>query len=218
LLPRNSSEVCLAPYVECPPSRFAALSTVGCYAPLPVPPPTFAALELPADWSWLILALLGACAVGLWVAVAKLGEIERRLKGLEREGDAQSPAAAGRAREPVDVRRIEQLLIEIRDGSKRLEDALLRSRSAARVPGEALALGGAAAADLGERVTNRMLALGYDRIVVVTPREQFDAILENGGEIQVEARRDGAPCKGKAVFRGGVLTDVAMQSAYATFP
>jgi hypothetical protein len=117
------------------------------------------------------------------------------------------------------VRRLEQVLIEIRDGSKRLEDALLRSQRAASATELAAPTSpGAPGADLGERVTNRMLAQGYERIVVVTPREQFAAILESGGEIQVEARRDGAPCKGKAVFKGGALVDVVMQSAYATFP
>jgi hypothetical protein len=41
------------------------------------------ALALSDDWSWLVLALLGACAVAAWVAVARLAEIERRLKSLE---------------------------------------------------------------------------------------------------------------------------------------
>ena len=178
------------------------------------------ALALSDDWSWLVLALLGACAVAAWVAVARLAEIERRLKSHER-GDDPPPSASGgaRAREALDVRRLEQVLIEIRDGSKRLEDALLRSQRAASATELAAPTSpGAPGADLGERVTNRMLAQGYERIVVVTPREQFAAILESGGEIQVEARRDGAPCKGKAVFKGGALVDVVMQSAYATFP
>jgi hypothetical protein len=60
--------------------------------------------------------------------------------------------------------------------------------------------------------------MGFERIVIVTPREQFDAIQTQGGEVSVEARRDGAACKGKVIFRGGALVDVAMQSAYATFP
>ncbi|HUR27265.1 MAG TPA: hypothetical protein VM509_03705 [Planctomycetota bacterium] len=185
--------------------------------------PPFSALALSGDWSWLVLALLGACAVAAWVAVARLGEIERRLKALERGDDSPASASGSmKARESIDLRRIEQVLIEMRDGSKRLEDALLRSQRAAGASGlagsSAGSPAGATGVDLGERVTNRMLALGYERIVVVTPREQFTAIFESGGEVQVEARRDGAPCKGKAVFRGGALVDVVMQSAYATFP
>src|SRR5687767_6614228 len=116
-------------------------------------------------WSWLLLALLGACAVGLWVAVARLGEIERRLRGPSRGEDGSGPAAGKAARESVDLRRIEELLHELRDGSKRLEDALLRFVSAGRT-GPQLLEGGAGSADLAERVIQRMLALGYERIVV----------------------------------------------------
>ncbi len=176
---------------------------------LPLPEP-----GAPSDWSWLVLALLGACAVALWVLVARLGEIERRLKQLASNDEASSGAASGgKPREVVDLRRVEQVLGEIRDGSKRLEDALLRTRTTSRAGAES-----AGGADLGERVMNRMLALGYDRVVLITPREKFAAIEQDGGEVRVEARRDGAPCKGKAIFQAGVLTDVAMQSAYATFP
>lgn len=169
------------------------------------------------SWSWLILALLGACAVGLWVAVARLGEIERRLADMSR-GDRPDQGLARTAGDAdgLDLRRVESTLNEIRDGSKRLEDALLRAVSATR--SSSAASDGSNAVDLGERITNRMLALGFERVVIVTPREQFDAILLHGGEVSVEARRDGAACKGKAIFRGGALVDVAMQSAYATFP
>src|SRR5687767_1193054 len=127
-------------------------------------------------WSWLLLALLGACAVGLWVAVARLGEIERRLRGPARGEDGSGPAAGKAARESVDLRRVEELLHELRDGSKRLEDVLLRLLAAGRGSPQLAAGAGAAPADLAERVIQRMLALGYERIVVVTPREQFGAI------------------------------------------
>jgi len=170
-------------------------------------------------WSWLIVALLGACAVALWVVVARLAEIERRLAGKPRPDEAADALSrSAGARENIDLRRIEQILGELRDGSRRLEDALLRAVSATRAGGANLEVAGAASVDLGERVTNRMLALGFERVVIVTPREQFESILNSGGEVSVEARRDGAACKGKAIFRGGALVDVAMQSAYATFP
>ncbi len=173
----------------------------------------------PQTWSWLVLALLGACAVAAWVAVVRLGEIERRLANLERSDEASGAGAPSKAaRDGLDLRRVEQVLGEIRDGSKRLEDALLRSIAAGRPASAALEGTTTQAADLAERVTNRMLALGYERIVVITPREQFEGIFQGGGDVLVEARRDGAPCKGKAVFRGGALVDIAMQSAYATFP
>ncbi len=173
----------------------------------------------PPSWSWLVLALLGACAVALWVVVARLGEIERRLAGQARTDESRGAATASNsARDGLDFQRIEQVLTEIRDGSRRLEDALLRSLSAGRPVSSALESPLAHSVDLAERVTNRMLALGYERIVVITPREQFEHIFQSGGEVLVEARRDAVPCKGKASFRGGALVDIAMQSAYATFP
>ena len=172
-----------------------------------------------SSWSWLVLALLGACAVALWVMVARLGEIERRLAGQARNDESKGAATASNsARESLDLQRIEQVLTEIRDGSKRLEDALLRSLSAGRPVSSALEGSAGQAVDLSERITNRMLALGYERIVVITPREQFEHIFQSGGDVLVEARRDAVPCKGKAIFRGGALVDIAMQSAYATFP
>ena len=183
------------------------------------PSTSFAALADVPSWSWLILALLGACAVALWVVVARLGEIEKRLASLARSSEpAGALLKAGNESQALDLRRVEQTLSEIRDGSKRLEDALLRSASASRAGAGLLDVSGVAAVDLGERITNRMLALGFDRIVIVTAREQFPAIASGGGEVVVEARRDGAACKGKAIFRAGALVDIAMQSAYATFP
>lgn len=176
------------------------------------------ALDLAADApSWLVLALLGACAVALWVIVARLAEIERRLEKLSRPSEPAGAAPGQGQAGGVDLRRTEQLLQELRDGSRRLEDALLRNLAHARPPGSALTTADASS-DLAERVMNRLHAMGYERIVVVTPREQFAAILAQGGDVLVEARRDGAPCKGKATFRGGALVDVTLQSAYAVFP
>lgn len=157
--------------------------------------------------------------MALWVAVARLREIERRLAALSRsEGGAGALTPSAAQRENLDLRRVEQTLGELRDGSKRLEDALLRAVAATRTGSSSQELAGLASVDLGERVTNRMLALGFERIVIITPREQFEAIQRSGGEVSVEARRDGAACKGKAIFRDGALVDVAMHSAYATFP
>ncbi|MBK8179187.1 MAG: hypothetical protein IPK67_09945 [Planctomycetes bacterium] len=181
-------------------------------------------------WSWLQAALLGASAVALWVLVARLAALERRLDKLgpltgadSAPGSGESPAARP-ALASADLRRTEQLLGELRDGTKRLEDALLRNLSQGLPGGSqrpaptALSTPADLAALLAERVTHRLLALGYERIVVITPREQFASILQHGGDVLVEARRDGALCKGRASFRDGALIDVAMQSAYATFP
>lgn len=195
-------------------------------------------LAEPGTWSWLVAALIGACAVALWVAVARLNEIERRLRKLD-PGDSAARASRDDAgRGETDLRRVEASLLELREQAQRLQEAFAMRTEAAgarRASGaerskagpqpstdgaaasEALAIDGAPV-DLAERASQRLNALGFERIVIVTPPAQFAAILEQGGELLVEARRDGAPCKGRVLVRGGAVADVSMQSAYVTFP
>lgn len=176
-----------------------------------------------ASLPWLCAAILIACAagvVGVWILVQRARELDRlgsRLDVLDALHVSLTKLIS--AREDLDLRRVEHVLIELRDGQKRLEDALLRAVEARRslelTAGRSVAIGGA---ELAERVENRLLALGYERIVIVNGQAELDEIAEQGGEVLVEARRDGVPCKGKLVVRGGALTDVAMQAAYAAFP
>jgi hypothetical protein len=176
------------------------------------------------DWllismPWLLFALfiVGAVGVaGIWMLVQRSREIERalaRLDTLEEIRTALSKLITDR--EDLDLRRIEHALLEIRDGQKRVEDALLRAVQSGRPGGVAIP---PSSSELAERVTNRLLAQGYERVVIVTAREELEAILAKGGEVLVEARRAGAACKGKVHVRGGALMDVEMQSAYAAFP
>ena len=76
------------------------------------------------------------------------------------------------------------------------------------------------AASLADRVVTRLLALGYERVQLVTPFAKIAELLEGAGdgEVTVEARRDGAACKGKILVKRGAIADVQMQSAYSTFP
>ena len=53
---------------------------------------------------------------------------------------------------------------------------------------------------------------------LVTPREDLARLVQGDGEVLVEARRDGASCKGRVSVRGGVLSDVQIQAAYSAFP
>jgi hypothetical protein len=70
---------------------------------------------------------------------------------------------------------------------------------------------------LADRVVSRLLALGYERITFVTPPAELDAG-RSELDIVVEARRDGAACKGRVLVRGGRIHDIQIQSAYAAFP
>lgn len=179
------------------------------------------------DWvleslPWLAAALLIAvCAgvAGVWVLVGRLRELERmagRLDALEDVRAGLSRLVADR--EDLDLRRVEHVLIEMRDGQKRLEDAFLRTvqRPSAEFPQAS----GAAPADvrISERVTNRLLALGYEQIRILSEREQLESVSDTDGEILVEARRHGSICKGRVHVRSGALTDVDLQPSWSTFP
>ena len=75
-----------------------------------------------------------------------------------------------------------------------------------------------AAPALGERIVNRLMALGYERIELVTPHAELEAIAGGGGEVLVEARREGVPCKGRVRVRAGRIEAVQLQPAFGVFP
>ncbi len=178
--------------------------------------PEWLVLALP----WFALALLAgvaATAIGVWALVRRAQVLDRvaaRLAALE---DLRATlATAARAVEEVDVRRLEHLLVEVRDAQRRLADtvlAVVERRSTPEPDPEAAA---PTAYPLGERVTNRLLALGYRRIQVVDEREALENLRD--GEVRVEAHRDGVLCKGRVLVRGGQITDVDVRTAHSLFP
>lgn len=176
------------------------------------------------DWLGVAACLiLLATALAAWVCAVHLKSIETQLSELDRLSElkaALQPLVDSRGE--LDLRRLEHVLIDIRDGQRRVEERLLsvieigHERSIHVNALEPVSAG--AASSLADRVVTRLLALGYERVQVVTSREDLEKLLEQDGEILVEARRDGAPCKGHISVRGGRLADVQIQAAYTTFP
>jgi hypothetical protein len=171
----------------------------------------------------LTAVFAAAAAVATWLLVARAKHVEDRLKRLERLDEIHADVKKlGGADQVLDVRRIEHVLIDIRDGQKRVEErmlTLLESHARednARGSAPAFALEGASA--LQDRVVTRLLALGYERVVLVTPPADLPRIAAEGGAVVIEARRDGAACKGRAIIEGGRIQDIQIQSAYSTFP
>jgi hypothetical protein len=74
------------------------------------------------------------------------------------------------------------------------------------------------AGSLADRIVTRLLALGYDRITFVTPPTELALGTQGDLDVVVEARRDGAACKGRVLVRHGRIHDIQIQSAYAAFP
>lgn len=170
--------------------------------------------------------LLGACAAAVWVLVVRLGKVEKRLGPIDRLEEIQK--ALQKFQEDassLDLRRIEHVLIDIRDVQKRVEDRTLAVLEAAqggmRTPGALAPVAPGSGSALADRIVTRLLALGYERIQLVTPIAKISEMAEGkggDGEISVEARRDGAACKGRILVKQGAIADVQIQSAYSVFP
>jgi hypothetical protein len=182
--------------------------------------PAWVAASIP----WLLAALLIAAifaAVGVWTLVARwkeLAALAQRFDVLESVDTQLKRIVADRG--DLDLRRIEHVLLELRDPSRRLEDTLLRATQAAR-PGASSNPALPDIATLSDRVINRLLAHGYEQVQLVTRLDELGAIFEaegGVGEALVEARRNGVLCKGRVLVRNGVVTDVEMQPAYSVFP
>lgn len=182
-----------------------------------------------SDWflatiPWLLgLCVLagGATAAGVWLLNTRLRELAQlgeRLSALEQIH--ATLARVAREREDLDLRRIEHVLIEIRDGQRRLEDSLLRA-SQVSFHGEASRAAPASdAAGLSERIVQRLIAHGFEHVQVVPTLEELAKLFESGGahEVLVEARRAGVQCKGRVLVRDGVVVEVEVKPAYSMFP
>jgi len=143
--------------------------------------------------------------------MGKLSELRQQVAGWA--GD----------RETLDLRRIEHVLVDVRDGHRRVEDALLRtvelSARPATVQGAPGPTDGGDIDALIERITNRMLAMGYERVQVVTPRADLENLpAESRCEVSIEALRGGVTHKGRVMLSAGRISDIAMQPPYAMFP
>ena len=169
------------------------------------------------------VVLIAVAAAGVWLLVARLRRMESKAAGLDRlEAIGASLEKMQEERGGLDLRRIEHVLIDIRDGQKRVEDRMLavleRSAGAKRGAGALETVAAGSAEALSDRIVTRLLALGYERVQLVTPQEKIGEMVAGDGEVTVEARREGAACKGRIVVRRGAIVDVQLQSAYTTFP
>jgi len=177
----------------------------------------------------LALILLATIAGLLWAMVSRQRTFESRLARLDRLDEIKRQVARiAEAGGDLELRRLEHVLIDIRDGQKRLEERLLQlaesprgeggpEAESARAPGEPERQ---PSVHLSERITNRLLAMGYERIRVLTPLEELAALVDEDGDgdVQVEARRAGAVCKGRVALRAGVISGVELKASHAMFP
>lgn len=172
-------------------------------------------------WIGLFLVLLVGAGLGLlWMLHARLERLTGGLAPLSGLAELERTVRAALAqRDGADLRRIEHLLIELRDGARRLEEELLRLAEARGSGSEGgTALVPVAPASVAERIQNRLYALGYERVELVTPGAEIEALAQGEGEVRVEARREGALCKGRVRLRAGRIEAVQLEPAYPIFP
>jgi hypothetical protein len=175
----------------------------------------------------ITLCLLIAITGLLWAVVNHQRSQEAKFAPLERLDDIRNQV--GRLVESgaeLDLRRIEHVLIDIRDGQKRLEEKLLvlaeTNRGAvaagAEPAPERMISERSSGASVAERIHNRLLAMGFERIQLLNTIEEIGELLESDGAVSVEARRAGAACKGRVTLRDGIIGDVDLKTTHAMFP
>lgn len=199
---------------------------------------------VPFDWStdsppWIGLATVVAVGAGVHL----LSRLLRRVRALERSLvklellERMDTSLARLLDEPsapdveVDLRPVEDALRLLGEEQRRHTDRVVQALDAVREaaarslaaeppepPAPVVVESRVLPESLVDRVVDRLLALGYERVEFVTPAEQLESVFQRGGEVRVEARRDGAPHKGRVVVREGRIDDVHLRSSYETFP
>ncbi len=179
-----------------------------------------------ASLPWILIAILlvlAVLAVLTLLLLRKAEDFDRRLERLDQLDDIR--AGVQRVADEhgnLDLRRVEHALLDIRDGQRRMEDRLIQTVEAVRSrPSEpAESDREVPARILADRVFGRLVALGYEQINLLATIEELEAIAEGAqvGEVLVEARRNGAQCKGRVSIQDGVILDVELRSVYSAFP
>lgn len=166
-----------------------------------------------------LVVLAGLLVVALR-ALARLSDlaalIASQSQSLDQLAALVSRAAAQRS--DLDLRRIEHVLIDIRDGQGRLEHALAAERRVANPSGAEPAAPTDPADALLERIHNRLYALGFERVQIVGERSNLTTLVDGRGSIGVEARKGTTVHKGRVLISAGRILDVEMRPPYAMFP
>lgn len=184
------------------------------------------------DWlvPWLAVGVLAGLAAAviylqrLARATEALGE-QAQQAGAQLESLHASLARFAATREDLDLRRLEHLLVDLRDQGGRTEETLLRAVQTGRSEGGSSSDPAGAATAVAtwvERIENRLLSLGYAQVQVFLEREKI-AELDDSSErepisVPVEALRREVLHKGCVRVHAGRIVDVELNPPYAMFP
>lgn len=203
--------------------RYPSRSMLATAAPLPLSDDSA---------SFWVLAILVVVAV---LGIVVLLRIARRLASMEAAGEKRNDLLdelgtrlkkLEAERADIDLRRTEHVLIDIRDGLKGLEDAVIEAASRPTVVEREIVTAPDAPAEpppdaadiVRERLHNRLAALGYERVQLLGDHELYEMAALGRAEIPVEARRNGVIHKGRCIVEKGRVLDVRMDPPYRLFP
>ncbi len=177
-------------------------------------------LSAASPWAELATALFAAVGVGLLYYLYRRSEsLEDRLKDLEGLGRLESSLdSLKEGMDAVDLERLEHLVEDLRDTNRRIGRQLLEltERTVSEEPPQETSR--PVGAMLGERITNRLIVLGCERIELLVGAGDLEHIAAEGGEVGFEARRDGALAKGRVEVADGRLTNVDISTSHQMFP
>ena len=171
-------------------------------------------------WPELVVAAAALAGVLLlYLLYSRAVRMDARLKDLE--GLARLEETLGELKDGangVDLERVEHLLEDLRDTNRRIGRQLidLTEQSVSEPdPNETRRPVGPL---LGERITNRLIVLGCERIELLVGAGDLERIAAEGGEVGFEARRDGAMAKGRVEVSDGRLVNVDISTSHQMFP
>ena len=171
-------------------------------------------------WVELATAVLAGVGVGVLVLLYRRSErMEARLGELEALGRLEESVGGLReGMESVDLERLEHLVEDLRDTNRRIGRQLLELTEQRLVEEEPRESARPVGAMLGERITNRLIVLGCERIELLVGAGDLERIAAEGGEVGFEARRDGAVAKGRVSVADGRLVNVDVSTSHQMFP
>jgi hypothetical protein len=173
-------------------------------------------------WAELVTAALAGVGIVVLIMLYKRSErLEARLgvldalDRLEGSVEALKEGLGG-----VDLERLEHLVEDLRDTNRRIGRQLveLAERSVEMEPESLERVQRPVGAMLGERITNRLIFLGCERIELLVGAGDLERIAAEGGDVGFEARRDGAVAKGQVSIADGRLVDVDISTSHQMFP
>jgi hypothetical protein len=143
----------------------------------------------------------------------KLAALEERVRAL-----ATAVAPEERARVSDQLDRLHDDLEDLREAARGVGEAVVQIPAVRPEPGQAS--GGASArapsTEIVSVVEARLLQLGYRNLRLLGDLRGVQ--LTDEVEIQVEAERNGMPCKGRVIAHNGSVSDVHMQTVAQSFP